>query len=169
MSTLVHYEPFVADTIATFLRVLDEKFVGKIGADGICDMSDWTKYFALDIVSALTMGVPYGLLKASRDHIGIIKARTGFLRYFTIVNNVTWLDKVLRKNPILMWLGRLGLYNAVTPTVPFARDQIATRLSISNPWMKLQSPKKLALTSSPNFYKRKLTILKLLTIELSLA
>jgi hypothetical protein len=61
MSTLVQYEPFVTDTIATFLRSLDERFVGKLGPDGICDMSDWTKYFALDIVSALTMGAPYGL------------------------------------------------------------------------------------------------------------
>jgi hypothetical protein len=86
MSTLVLYEPFVTDTVATFLRVLDAKFAGKPGADGICDMSDWTKYFALDVISALTMGIPYGLLDAGCDHIGIIKARTDFLRYFTIVS-----------------------------------------------------------------------------------
>jgi cytochrome P450 len=156
MSTLVHYEPFVADTIATFLRVLDEKFVGKIGADGICDMSDWTKYFALDIVSALTMGVPYGLLKASRDHIGIIKARTGFLRYFTIVNNVTWLDKVLRKNPILMWLGRLGLYNAVTPTVPFARDQITTKVQHFKPLDETTKSKKTRVDLLTKFLQAKI-------------
>jgi cytochrome P450 len=127
MSTLVQYEPFVADTMVTFLTVLDDKFADKPGPNGIFDLADWTKYFALDVVSLLTMGEPYGLLEAGYDRVGIMKARTGLLRYFTIVNNVTWLDKVLHKNPILMWLGRMGLSNAVTPTVPFALRQIAKK------------------------------------------
>lgn len=127
MSTLVHYEPFVAETITTFLRVLDDKFAGKSGSDGIFDFADWTKYFALDVVSMLTMGEPYGLLEAGYDHVGIIEARTGFLRYFTIVNNVPWVDRILKKNPILMWLGRMGLWNSVTLTVPIAQRQIAKK------------------------------------------
>jgi hypothetical protein len=86
MSTLVQYEPSVTNTVATFLRALDQRFAGKEDVNGICDMSEWCKYFALDVVSALTMGKPYGLLEAGYDHIGIIKARTDFLRYFTIVS-----------------------------------------------------------------------------------
>ncbi|RFU24956.1 hypothetical protein B7463_g11377, partial [Scytalidium lignicola] len=127
MSTLVNYEPFVTDTIVSFLRALDTRFVGKAGDDGICDMSEWTKYFALDVISALTMGKPYGLLETGYDNIGIVKARTTFLRYFTMVNNVTWLDKVLKKNPILMWLGSHGLYNSVTSTVPIAQRQMSEK------------------------------------------
>ena len=37
---------------------------------------------------------------------------------------MTWLDRVLKKNPILMWLGRHGLWNSVTATVPIAQRQI---------------------------------------------
>jgi hypothetical protein len=92
MSTLVQYEPFVTSTVATFLRAMDERFAGELGADGVCDMSDWCKYFALDVVSALTMGASYGFLEAGYDHIGIIKARTDFLRYFTIVSNLPTCD-----------------------------------------------------------------------------
>ncbi|KIW92143.1 uncharacterized protein Z519_07127 [Cladophialophora bantiana CBS 173.52] len=124
MSTLVNYEPYVTDTVTTFLAQLDQRFAGRPGPDGICDMSEWTKFFALDVVSALTMGKGYGLLEAGYDHIGIINARTTFLRYFTIVNNVTWLDRVLKKNPVLMWLGRRGLWNSVTATVPIAQRQM---------------------------------------------
>lgn len=40
------------------------------------------------------------------------------------VNNLTWLDQVLKKNPVLMWLGRHGLWNSVTPTVPIALRQV---------------------------------------------
>ncbi|ETI26004.1 hypothetical protein G647_02781 [Cladophialophora carrionii CBS 160.54] len=124
LSTLVNYEPYVTDTVATFLAQLNARFAGRPGEDGICDMSEWTKYFALDVVSALTMGKGYGLLEAGYDHIGIVEARTTFLRYFTIVNNVTWLDRVLKKNPVLMWLGRHGLWNSVTATVPIALRQM---------------------------------------------
>jgi cytochrome P450 len=127
MSTLVQYEPFVAETVATFLRVLDERFAVTAGPGEIFDITDWNKYFALDVVSMLTMGEPYGLLEAGYDHVGIIKARTGLLRYFTIVNNVPWLDKVFKKNPIIMWLGRRGLFNSVTLTVPIAQRQIAQK------------------------------------------
>ncbi|KAH0848185.1 putative cytochrome P450 [Fonsecaea pedrosoi] len=124
LSTLVNYEPYVTDTVTTFLTQLDQRFAGRPGPDGICDMSEWTKFFALDVVSALTMGKSYGLLEAGYDHIGIIEARTTFLRYFTIVNNVTWLDRVLKKNPVLLWLGRMGLWNSVTATVPIAQRQL---------------------------------------------
>lgn len=127
MSTLVQYEPFVAETVATFLKVLDDRFAGTAGPGDIFDIADWNKYFALDVVSMLTMGEPYGLLEAGYDHVGIIKARTGLLRYFTIVNNVPWLDKVLKKNPLVMWLGRMGLFNSVTATVPIAQRQIAQK------------------------------------------
>jgi len=37
---------------------------------------------------------------------------------------MTWLDRVLKKNPILMWLGRRGLWNSVTSTVPIALRQM---------------------------------------------
>jgi cytochrome P450 len=86
LSTLVNYEPYVTDTVAMFLEQLDKRFAAKPGPDGVCDMSEWTRFFALDVVSALTMGKAYGLLEAGYDHIGIVKARTEFLRYFTIVS-----------------------------------------------------------------------------------
>jgi cytochrome P450 len=110
--------------VATFLQQLDQRFASKSGSEGICDLSEWTKYFALDVVSALTMGKSYGLLDAGYDAVGIIKARTDLLRYFTIINNVTWLDRVLKKNPILLWLGRHGWWNSVTATVPIAVRQM---------------------------------------------
>ncbi len=88
LSTLVQYEPYVTDTVATFLSQLDKRYANKPGPEGICDMSEWAKYFALDVVSALTLGAPYGLLDAGCDHVGIIKARTDFLRYLTIVSTL---------------------------------------------------------------------------------
>lgn len=44
------------------------------------------------------------------------------------VYNNPWVDRVLWKNPVLLWLGRKGWYNKVTPTVPFAIRQVSSRM-----------------------------------------
>ena len=41
---------------------------------------------------------------------------------------MTWLDHVLYKNPVLLWLGKKGWYNKVTPTVPWAQRELTARL-----------------------------------------
>ena len=125
LSTLVQYEPYVTDTLATLLFQLDQRFGGKPGGEGICDLADWCRFFALDVISDMTQGRPYGLLEAGFDHIGVVEAQFKFLQYFTVTNNAPWLDRMLKKNPILLWLGRKGLWNSVTATVPVAQRQLA--------------------------------------------
>ncbi|KAK5065098.1 hypothetical protein LTR84_000934 [Exophiala bonariae] len=128
LSTLVHYEPYVTDALASLLLQLDSRFSGEYNEKGIFDLADWCRFFALDVVSSLTQGRPYGLLEAGYDHIGVIQAQVKFLQYFTVTNNAPWLDGMLKKNPILLWLGRKGLWNSVTATVPIAQQQV-TELS----------------------------------------
>lgn len=125
LSTLMQYEPYVTDTLATLLFQLDRRFEGKLGDEGNCDLADWCRFFALDVISHVTQGRPYGLLEAGHDHIGVVEAQVKFLQYFTITNNAPWLDGILKKNPILLWLGRKGLWNSVTATVPVAQRQLA--------------------------------------------
>lgn len=125
LSTLVQYEPYVTDALATLLFQLDQRFAGKHGEEGTLDLADWCRFFALDVISDLTQGRPYGLLEAGYDHIGVVEAQIKFLQYFTVTNNAPWLDGMLKKNPILLWLGRKGLWNSVTATVPVAQQQVA--------------------------------------------
>lgn len=125
LSTLVQYEPYVTDALATLLFQFDRRFASKHSEEGTFDLADWCRFFALDVISDLTQGRPYGLLEAGYDHIGVVEAQIKFLQYFTIVNNAPWLDGMLKKNPILLWLGRKGLWNSVTATVPVAQQQVA--------------------------------------------
>ena len=39
LSTLVNYEPYVTDTVATFLQQLNQLFAEEEGPEGICDLS----------------------------------------------------------------------------------------------------------------------------------
>lgn len=54
------------------------------------------------------MGRTYGLLEAGYDHIGVMKAQSDFLRYFSIISNIPSLDRLFKKNPVILWLGRKG-------------------------------------------------------------
>jgi hypothetical protein len=86
LSTLIQYEPLVTRTLTTFLRVAYRDHADKPGTAGIVDFSEYTKFIALDVISELTFGTPYGLLEAGEDRIGIVKGRTGFIRYFHVVS-----------------------------------------------------------------------------------
>jgi cytochrome P450 len=85
LSTLIQYEPLVTETIAEFVHAIETRIVGKLGSEGLVDFSKWANYFALDVISKLTFGSPYGLLKTGRDDIGIIHSRYNLTRYFFVV------------------------------------------------------------------------------------
>jgi cytochrome P450 len=55
------------------------------------------------------------------------------------VYNCPPVDRLLWKNPIFLWLGKVGWYNKVTPTVPFAHRHITARLSAMEKEIPLDS------------------------------
>ena len=86
LSTLIQYEPLVTRTLTTFLRMARRDHADKPGAAGIVDFSEYSRFIALDVISELTFGAPYGLLEAGKDKIGITRGKTRFLRYFHVVS-----------------------------------------------------------------------------------
>ena len=132
LTGLIQYEPLVDRSVKVYLEEVDKRFAGKIGEEGIADLAEWNSYFALDVISELTYGTSQGFLRAGHDVSDLIVAKHGILRYFHVTYNVSWLDSFLYKNPVLLWLGRRGWYNRVTPTVPFAQKQLDARLAMTN-------------------------------------
>ena len=112
------------------------------------DFPQYSRLLALEVISGLTFGKPYGMLESGHDSIGIIEGRMNRLRYFHMVgtflsttrpmihkltsgkySNMPWLDRLYYKNLILLWLGRMGWYEQTTETIPFAQKRLAARLS----------------------------------------
>lgn len=83
----MQYEPLVNRTLSTFLHVAHRDFVDRPDKDGIIDFSQYSRFFALDVISELTFGSSYGLSEAGKDTIGITKGRTGFKRYAHLVSS----------------------------------------------------------------------------------
>jgi cytochrome P450 len=86
LSTLIQYEPLVNRTVEDFLDQVNRRFADKSGDDGVMDLSQWFRYFAIDVIGQITYSSPHGMLQAGRDPHGIMAAMHKFLRYFSVVS-----------------------------------------------------------------------------------
>ena len=121
LTTLVQYEPFVNNTITTFIRQLDQRFADKTGVDGIVDLPRWMHWYAFDVIGELTYGQAFGCLESASDVDNILGETREFLVYLHSSGQMPWLDDVLMKNPVLLWFNRNGFFNGhPNPAVPVA-------------------------------------------------
>lgn len=99
------YQPQVADTIRYFFRRIDEEFIRDQNAGRPCDIDNWLQYFAFDVVGRMTISRPLGFLEKGHDIDGMLNTElSGELNYRSIVGNIPWVDKWLKKNPIYVLL-----------------------------------------------------------------
>ncbi|KAI1612316.1 cytochrome P450 [Exophiala viscosa] len=126
LTSIVQYEAQVDQTLATFLEKMDSLFVHQKGM-GSMDLGLWLQYFAFDVIGKLSYSSSYGILESDGRDDAMIHTISRFFEYVAMVGVWPMLDRLLRKNPILLFLGRHGWYDKPTPTVPYARKQLATR------------------------------------------
>ncbi|BCS30682.1 cytochrome P450 [Aspergillus puulaauensis] len=128
MSTLVQFEPLVDSTSREFLKQLSERYADKPGADGICDFATWLQYYAFDVIGELTYSKRLGFIDYGEDVDHIIGDAERTLKYFAVVGQMPILDSLFLKNPVRLLLSRLGIMNATSPVVTFARQRMKSRL-----------------------------------------
>ncbi|KUJ11615.1 cytochrome P450 [Mollisia scopiformis] len=131
-STIVQFEPLVDSTISTFLDQLDERYVGKDGDAGICDFSIWLHYFAFDVIGELLFKQRIGFLEGGTDVEGIISNVGKIMSYISLIGQMPWLDHVLMKNPIRIWMSARGIGQKASPMATFAAKRIAERLAMKD-------------------------------------
>ncbi len=75
LSNILKYEPWVTDTIRVFLQQMDNRFVGRRGAEGVVDLHRWNAFFTADVISNLTYGQRTGFMETGIDidniHAGV--------------------------------------------------------------------------------------------------
>ncbi|KAK5026926.1 hypothetical protein LTS07_007225 [Exophiala sideris] len=126
LTSVVQYEAQVDQTLTTFMEKMDSLFVHQRGM-GLMDLGLWLQYFAFDVIGKLSYSSSYGILESDGKDDAMIHTISRFFEYVAMVGVWPMLDHVLRKNPFLLFLGRHGWYDKPTPTVPYARKQLATR------------------------------------------
>ncbi|KAL1967106.1 hypothetical protein VTN77DRAFT_3630 [Rasamsonia byssochlamydoides] len=127
MSTLVQFEPLVDSTTRAFLDQLTRRYADCDDDSGICDFGTWLQYYAFDVIGELTFSKRLGFVDRGVDVDSIIANVEWALGYFSVVGQIPILDRVFLKNPIRLWLTKIGLLNATSPVVVFTRKRMADR------------------------------------------
>ncbi|KAF2864175.1 cytochrome protein [Piedraia hortae CBS 480.64] len=124
MTTIVQYESLVDSTLKVFMRETDRRYAST-GAE--CDLSTWMQYFAFDVVGELTWSKRIGFLERGEDVDGIISFLGKFLAYASPVGQMPWLDKIWLKNPLRLYLQKLGISTTVFAITRFALERESER------------------------------------------
>ncbi|KAB8343000.1 hypothetical protein FH972_022594 [Carpinus fangiana] len=120
MTSVKHYEPFVDSTLVALRTQLDKRYVEPGLA---CDLGQWLHYFAFDVVGELTFSKRLGFLDQATDIDNIIANNWKFFSAQAPITQITWVDNLWVKNPILQRLASVK----INPVVAFARKQRAER------------------------------------------
>lgn len=125
MSTLVQFQPFVDSTTTAFIAQLQRRFVDNDDGNATCDLGVWLQYYAFDVIGELTYSRRLGFVDRGEDVDRIIGDLEWLLDYVAPVGQMPFLDRLLLKNPLRLWLTKIGLLRSVSPVAAFARQRIA--------------------------------------------
>lgn len=129
MSSLVSYEPLVDSTIKVFLSQT-EKLFSNTGA--MCNFSRWLQFYAFDVIGEITWSKRLGFVERNEDVDGIVEFLGKFLAYCAPIGQMPWLDLLFEKNPLILFLQRIGFNKSVFPVTKFAQEQSANRAAEMN-------------------------------------
>ncbi|KAG4435700.1 hypothetical protein IFR05_008812 [Cadophora sp. M221] len=129
LSTLVQFEPLVDSTTTAFLEQLRKRYADKPAGEGVCDFAAWLQYYAFDVIGELTYSKRLGFVDRATDVDNIISSAESTLKYFAVIGQMPLMDKFFMKNPVRLWLSRIGVINASSPVVTFAQKRMKSRLS----------------------------------------
>lgn len=124
MTSLVSYEPLVDGTIKVFLAQTEKLFCS---TGTVCNFSRWLQFYAFDVIGEITWSRRLGFVEKNEDVDGIVAFLARFLAYAGPIGQMPILDLLLEKNPLMLYLQRLGLSKSVFPVTKFAQDRSAER------------------------------------------
>ncbi|KAF9878697.1 hypothetical protein CkaCkLH20_03597 [Colletotrichum karsti] len=120
MTTLTDYEPLVDSSIESLFAELDQRYASK----GLpVPLFEWFQYYAFDVIGELTCSKPFGFMNEGRDIEGIIASLNTTMDYNAIIGQLPWLDRWLKKNPILS-----RFTHSTGPVAFFAKARLQERL-----------------------------------------
>ncbi|ROW17750.1 hypothetical protein VPNG_00689 [Cytospora leucostoma] len=132
MAAMQQLSPFIDDTIDLLFRKMDAAAAGLTDASinafpkgSVVDLGNWLHWFAFDVLGEVAFSRKFGFLEQGRDVDGAIHAIDESQRYSGIVGQVSFLDCLLRRNPL--WMLMPGMGNKHAPISRLALDELSRR------------------------------------------
>ena len=86
VGAVASYEYLVDNTVQVYLDILNKRYAGKGGPEGVIDLTTSLLHFAFDVIGDLTYGTRHGFIESGKDLNGIISYVVSFLNYGFIVS-----------------------------------------------------------------------------------
>ncbi|KAI7227514.1 hypothetical protein KC330_g8363 [Hortaea werneckii] len=96
MTRLVEKEPHIRRTLSLLMNKLERFCRGEV-----CPMDRFVAFFAWDVIDQLTFGSERGFPREEQDIGNKIAASKSSLYYFAPICQLSWVDSLMDKNPIM--------------------------------------------------------------------
>ncbi|KAL2802293.1 cytochrome P450 [Aspergillus granulosus] len=107
MTNVMKLEPLMDQTLGAFFAQLEQRFVGPRAE---FDLSSWLRFFAFEVMGAVSFSNKYGFLENGRDVNGLLGGIWGFMKAAAPMGQMPWLDDFLYKNSLVAKIrGSTGL------------------------------------------------------------
>ena len=125
MSALVQYEPLVNEVVDLFLSQTDKLYAS---TGNICNFATWLQYFAFDVIGKITYSDAHGFVEKNEDIEGIVSYLAKLFGYVAPIGQQPWVDLLFLKNPLVLWLDKIGVKLTAFPIATFAKNRMSERL-----------------------------------------
>lgn len=104
LSNLKSYEPCVNNTMRSLLEQLNRSFADAAGQDVAADLAIWMPCFAFDVMGKMAYGAANEFFESAMETGRIISEGHGLSCCVQYVWQMPWLDHLLEKDHVLLWL-----------------------------------------------------------------
>ncbi|KAL2760390.1 hypothetical protein ACRALDRAFT_2024383 [Sodiomyces alcalophilus JCM 7366] len=122
------FEDGIDRNIATFIDLIESKYISTATDYRPIDMASAATYFALDVISELGFGTPYGFLKEDRDLYQYVQTKDAFFPVMITMMSVPFLAKLMHNWPLNLGLPKSGDQAGFGALMGFAKNFVDKRL-----------------------------------------
>ncbi|KAF6810739.1 cytochrome p450 [Colletotrichum plurivorum] len=123
------FEAGIDKHVASFVDLIERKYVSTPTEFRPMDMAAKSTYFALDVISELGFGHAYGFLKEDRDLYQYVATKDAFFPVMITMGNVPWLAKLMHSWPLNLGLPKSADSAGFGALMGFAKTFVDGRLA----------------------------------------
>ncbi|MCJ1311384.1 hypothetical protein MMC25_005055 [Agyrium rufum] len=98
-------EDKINDQVDSLVKLIETKYISTSSATSPLDFATAAQYFALDVITGVAFGKPFGYLRQDRDVLNFVKTVTQELPIATVCSSTPTLGRLVFESPLMSWIG----------------------------------------------------------------
>ncbi|SPO06561.1 related to pisatin demethylase (cytochrome P450) [Cephalotrichum gorgonifer] len=122
------FEPAIDTIVATFISLIESRYISAPGASRPFDMAKRAQFFSLDVVSAVSHGRPFGFLRRDEDLHGFLADTDMYWPLLALVVCIPGLTGLFSRWPFRLAMPLVDDESGAGAVFGFVRDSVTERL-----------------------------------------